>query len=302
MNRLAKFIKKIYLFLIFIILEVLAFNTYQDSSVYTRGELHNSSNKFLIHLHSGVSNVTEYFKLKTINSDLAQQNATLTARLMAMEDMNVRLIRGEVMDTLSGVEGEAMLDTVTFSIDSTIIINDANIKKDKYLSARVVNNSLTRYRNFMTLDRGELDSVKINCPVVSNDMVVGYVVAVSRNYCIAISILNIDFRTSGMLKKDGGICSIFWDGDSPDEVSFSGISRYSDIAVGDTITTTGFSTFFTDGKLIGTVSSFEIKDQMYYGGRLKLFASLNRLRYVDIILPENIDERLQLEDSLKVNI
>lgn len=302
MNRLFQFIKKIYLFLLFIILEVLAFNTYQDSSVYTRGQLFNFSNSIMIEVYNWVNDLREYFELKKVNQQLALSNAELAHRLTTMENLNLRLIRGEVIDTVAQAQKDSidttLVDTLTFATDTSVIVSDVHIKKDRYISARVVNNSVAKRRNYLTLDRGELDSIKINNPVVCNDVVVGYIVAVSKNYSVAISMLNTDFRTSGMLSRDGGLCSIFWNGDSPDEVEFSGISRYSNIQVGDTIVTTGFSTYFTGGKLIGTVKEFEIKDQMYYGGKLKLFLPFDKLRYVEIIYPELIDERLMLEDSL----
>lgn len=301
MNRLFLFIKKIYLFIIFIILEVLAFNIYQDSSVYTRGELHNISNHVMIEVHKTINNVKEYFQLKGENSQLARQNAELEFRLAAMEAVNMRLVRGEVMDTLTDtVKIDATLtDTLRFFSDTTITLIDVSIKKDRYISARVVNNSVDRRRNFITLDRGEADSIKVNYPVVTNNMVVGYIVAVSRNYSIAVSVLNTEFKSSGTLSSDSSLCSVYWSGDSPDEIDFTGISRYSKIKTGDTILTTGFSSYFTPGKLFGTVTKFEVKDQMYYGGKIKLLTSFNKLRFVEIIYPDKIDERFELEDSVQ---
>lgn len=299
MNRLIEFIKKIYLFVIFIILEVLAFNTYQDSSIYTRGELYNLSNKILVHIHKSVTKVKDYFELSYVNENLARQNAELSYRLSVMEDINLRMIRGEVMDTLT-LKQEVLLDTMSFVSDSTIFVTDVNLKQDRYISARVVNNSVHKLRNYITLDRGKLDSVKVNSPVVSNGCIVGYIVSVSNNYSVVISMLNSDFRTNGMSTRDGALCSIFWDGKDVSEVQFSGISRYSDIYVGDTITTTGFSNFFTGGKLIGTIKDFEIKDQMYYRGNLKLFIPFDKLRFVDIIYPDNLDERIELEQNIVI--
>lgn len=300
MNRLFLFFKKIYLFIIFIILEMLAFNIYQDSSVYTRGQLYNISNHFMIEVHTVISDVKEYFRLKEENGLLARQNAELEFRLAAMEAVNMRLVRGEVIDTLTDtlIIDTMLQDTLSFRSDTTVTLVDVSIKKDRYIAARVVNNSVDRRRNFITLDRGEADSIKVNFPVVSNNVVVGYIVAVSRNYSVAVSVLNTEFRSSGTLSRDSSLCSVYWTGDSPDEIEFSGISRYSAIQVGDTILTTGFSSYFTSGKLIGTVKEFEVKDQMYYGGKLKLFITYNKLRYVEIIYPDNLDERFELEDSV----
>lgn len=298
--------------MIFILLELLAFSYYRGSSVYTRGEYHNISNNILSSYIDKTSSIREYFHLSEINDSLANANSSLRERLYAMEEANMRLIRGEKLDTLNtnmvnvvdsmdvfdpitGLISTVVLDTLLFGIDTSLMIIDIDFVKDKYLPAKVVGNSVYNKKNYITLNRGQLDSVEVDYPVISNDMIVGYIVSVGRNHSIAISVLNTDFKSSGRLKNSDELCSVFWDGKSPEEINFSGISRYSDIAKGDTIVTTGFSKFFAGGKLIGEVVEFELKDNLYYAGKLRPFTRFDRLNYVDIIFPENLFKRLELE-------
>ena len=313
MNRLIDFIKNIYLFIIFVILELIAFNAYQGNSIYAKGEVHNTSNIIFGGAFSVIRNITDYFSLKEVNKEIMDRNAILMGQLSSMENLNMRLLRGDKFDTLAVNHVLDSLDPLSLplnvlSLDSLRIMSDSllkltvvseSFKRDKYISTRILNNSLTGQRNFLTLDRGEVDSIKVNYPVVYNDAIVGYIVAVNKHYSVAISVLNVDFKTSGTL-EDGSLCSIFWKGESYEEVDFSGISRYSNINIGDTIRTTGFSSFFTEDKLIGVVNDFELVDDMFYSGKLTLLTPFSRLRNVDIIFPDKIEERISLENEVNL--
>lgn len=305
MNRLFDFIRKIYLVIIFIILELIAFNSYQDDSVYVRGETHNISNNFLGNVYATIHDITDYFSLKKSNKEILEVNAQLMERLAASENLNMRLLRGEILDTLPkndslpNITIPDSMETIEVISDSSIItVMAQNLNRDKYITARVLNNTVTGQHNSITLDRGSIDGIKLNLPVVSNNSIVGYIVAVNKNYSVAISVLNIDFKTSGMLKTDGSLCSIFWAGGNYEEADFSGISRYAKINKGDTIITTGFSSFFTSNKIIGVVKDFSLIDDMYYGGKIKLITEFYKLKNVQIIIPDNLEERLELENEV----
>lgn len=299
MNRLIEFIRNKYIFVIFILLELVAYNFYRNVSVYTKAEIYNISNTFYGNIYSLIDNISNSFSLKDNNDDLREVNARLRAELSTLEYLNMRLLRGDKVDTLvtSDINTMDNIGMITDSLVSTSI-DSSDIYKDKYITARVLNNSLNNLKNYITLDRGSLDSIKINYPVVHNDAIVGYIIAVNKSYSIAMSVLNSDFKTSGMLSTDGSLCSIYWDGDSSEEAKFSGISRYTDINVGDTLLTTGFSSFFTRDKMIGTIKDFEIVDNRYYNGTIKLSTPFHKIKNVEIIFPYNIDKREQIEESV----
>lgn len=305
MNRLFDFIRKIYLVIVFIILELIAFNSYQDDSVYVRGEVHNISNNFLGDAYVVIRDITDYFSLKKTNKEILEVNAQLMGRLAVVENLNMRLLRGEILDTLSksdSLMNFAIPDSVEtieiISDSSSVVVMAPSISNDRYITARVLNNAVTGQRNCITFDRGSVDGVKLDLPVVCNNSIVGYIVAVNKNFSIAISVLNVDFKTSGMLKTDGSLCSIFWDGGNYEEANFSGISRYAKINKGDTIVTTGFSSFFTSNKLIGVVKDFSLIDGMYYSGKIDLVTEFYKLKDVQIIFPDNLEERIELENEV----
>lgn len=304
MQNLAGFFRRIYIFVLFVALEFVAFNFYSSGSLYTRGQYYKISNAVLGSTNARRSNISSYFNLNTLNDSLASQNAFLRARLMEMEEINARLLRGETMDTasleVSGVDSLALglVDSLAFYFTPQLVIVDEHIEEEKSMSAKVENNSINKRRNFITLSRGAVDGVKLNYPVVSGDAVVGYIVAVGEHYSVAVSMLNIDFKASGMLKRDDALCSVSWDGNRSDCLSFSGISRYSEIAVGDSIMTTGFSNFFTPNKVLGVVESFKQVDQMYYEGTMRPAVRFDCLRYVDIIFVDRRAEQEALEKQV----
>ncbi len=313
MNRLFRFISKIYLLIIFLLLEVLAFNIYSNSSPYIRGEHHHLSNTLKLSIHNRVSSIKDYFRLDMTNDSLAQINTELRERLTLMTELNMILLYDESrpkIDTAAYIEARLAdtivvdsitnmpIDTITLNRDSVIKEALKSLDREHYVLAKVENNSVSRRKNFITLNKGSLDGIAINYPVVSGSSVVGYIVAVRDNYSVAMSLLNTDFKSSGMLKKNGSLCSITWDGERSDKISYSGISMYSGIEVGDTITTTGFSSFFTAGKVLGVVESMELKEQIYYAGTIRPIINFDRLRYLDIIIPDNLEERFEIENSI----
>ena len=67
-----------------------------------------------------------------------------------------------------------------YSFEKNINFIDYN---DHYLfnSARVINNSVFKRNNFLTLNKGSKDGIKIGQGVVINDGIVGIVKSVSQN-------------------------------------------------------------------------------------------------------------------------
>ena len=70
-----------------------------------------------------------------------------------------------------------------------------------FKSARVINNSVFKRNNFLTLNKGIKDGIKIGQGVVINDGIVGIVKSVSQNYSLVISILNKKTNVSIKFKK-----------------------------------------------------------------------------------------------------
>lgn len=141
----------------------------------------------------------------------------------------------------------------------------------KFIPAQVVNNSLDKSYNFLTINKGYLNGVRKGMGVISEEGVLGQVVSVTDNYAMAMSILNKNFRLSAKIYKENFFGSLSWSGGSPEYADLEYIPLHVNIKEGDTIVTSGFSSIFPEGFRVGIIEEFEEKSEDgFYKIRVKL--------------------------------
>jgi rod shape-determining protein MreC len=88
----------------------------------------------------------------------------------------------------------------------------ARINQYEYVSAKVVGNSTSLYKNFITIDKGAVDGVVPGMAAISNLGAVGKVKSVSDHYAVLISLLNVDEQDIVRDKKNKSIrkCAVGW--------------------------------------------------------------------------------------------
>src|SRR5205823_15038916 len=176
----------------------------------------NSTNTAAAKVNEFVSSITDYVKLKKTNEALARQNAAMH-----------RLMPG------------------AFYIDSVLKQNvHDTIHKQQYtfMTAKVVNNSVNRRNNYLTLDKGSQQGVQPEMGVMCAEGVVGIVKDVSEHFCSVLSVLHKDTRISAKVKKSGYIGSLVWDGGyNFRQASLKDIALHVKLAKGDTIITSTYS-------------------------------------------------------------
>lgn len=255
MYKLIYFIRRTFVAVIFIVLEVAAIRYYAYSTPYTQARLLTFSNGVVGAVDGLFSNIGEYFSLR-------RENIRLTARVAELEN---RLDAYRVL----------MPDDVDSLAPHTF----------EFMPARVVSNSVNRARNFLTLDKGFADGVCMDMAVLSPEgYAVGYVVNCSENYSVAMTLLNTDFKTGGKLASDGNFGSIHWSGGDPHVVDFEEVPKYADVKEGDMVTTTGFSYYFPADVPIGVVEEYELnRTRTTYDIRVRLSADMPRLYNVILV-------------------
>jgi rod shape-determining protein MreC len=216
-----------------------------------------------------ISNTRSYLNLRNINKNLAAENVALRNRMES-------LIRGE--------------NSPFFSVSDSVY-------KQQYIhtSAEVINNSVNRQRNFFTINKGELQGIKVNMAVNSGDGAAGVIVGCSDNLSIAMSILNLDFKLSVRIKSNGYFGSLSWDGRNYRKAILSEIPQHVLVNVGDTVETTGYSAIFPEGIIVGTVSDFEKTGGDFYRITISLVTDFRKLHFVDIIGNMKKTEQLDLQ-------
>lgn len=272
MYRLVEFIRRSYVTILFVVLEIVAVSIYMRSTLYTRARILSKVYSAVGGAASARAGVASYFSL-------AKENRMLTGRIAELE-REVEALReaGLAADTLDAPYG--------------------------FIPARVVANSVNRLHNFITLDRGMRDGVYPSSAVVTPEgAVVGYILECSDRYSVALSILNTSFRTSGKIEGSEYSGSIEWRGENQYEVTMYELSKYAEIEVGSRVVTTGFSHYFAPDMPVGTVESFGFDDtKTSYTAVVKLDAEMSRLHNVLIIAAERREELLELETEAAAGV
>ena len=241
MYKLIEFIRRIYVVLLFIVIEAIALNYYAHSSYYTQAKILSHANRVTGGVQSAIFGVRHYFTLRHENELLSERVADL--------EMELAVYREQV--------AAAGIDSLQPHIDE--------LSQYRYTTARIVSNSIARDRNYITLNRGIMHGVTENMAVISPDgVMVGYVIGCSERYSVVMPLLNIDFRTSGKIAGDDHFGSISWGGGSPYKMEMTELSKYADIEVGDEVVSSGLSHYFPEGVKIGYVESYSLNDNSNY--------------------------------------
>ena len=277
MHKLIEFIRSVYVVVLFVVLEALAVSYYAHSTNYTQARLLASSTRLVGGVHGFFAGIGHYFSL-------GRENRLLLDRVTRLEE---RLAQYEEAATA------ARLDSY---------MQDIGESKYRFAVASVVSNSTNRLQNLLTLNRGLRDSIQTEMAVLSPDgAMVGYVVACTDRYSVALSVLNTSFRASGKLADSDYSGSICWDGLDPHVVVLDELSKYADPKPGDEVVTTGFSQYFPPDVLIGWVESATLNEtRTAYTVRVRLAAELSRLSDVVLVGNRDLYEIRALQQSEQV--
>ena len=259
-------------FLLFIVLfSVSIFLTIQTHS-YHKNKFVNSSNAITGGIYSIKSSITDYFNLREKNEILINENTRIRKQLESYKSK-----------------------VVNQNIDTSSILS-----KYYFVSAKVINNSFSKTKNKLTINKGKRDSIQLDMGVITSKGIVGIIDNVSNKYATIQSILNTNSQINAKLKNAKHFGSLVWNAEDPNVIQLIDIPRLAPVKTGDTIVTGGRSTIFPEGILIGTVIDFELtEDENSQNLNIQLFNDMTNLEHVYII--DNIDtqEIKNLEKGLE---
>lgn len=262
MRNIFLFIRRYFNFLLFIILQVLSVYFIIHYSKYHEAAFGNLSNQVTGKIDQRYSNIENYFQLKKTNDSLVKANEILYNKLKADYELP-----------------DSVTKTVIDSIRNDSVLQ---YRKFTYMSSRVAANSVTTQNNFIVLSRGKNQNLKIGMGVVDpNNAVVGIITDVSNDFSTVMSLLHKDSHISAKLYKTGETGTLVWDGKEPNIITLTGISKGVKIAKGDSVITSGFSTTFPKGMLIGRVEAvFSESSSNSYKIKVRTAANFYNLQYV----------------------
>jgi rod shape-determining protein MreC len=257
--------------LLFILLEALAItlliqnNNYQNTSFvrFTR----NIKGKF----YDQTVKIEQYLNLREKNRKLREENIQLRNFIARNLDTEVDTFR-KVIDT-------------------------AYNQQYYYIRSTVLNNSIFRQHNYITLDKGRSAGVKPEMGVISSEGIVGVVRGVSENFSSVISLLNSELSVSAKLKNSSYYGSFNWTGRDYRYGKLQDIPLHVDVSIGDTVITSGYSAIFPEGILVGFVEEYQEKGGRFLELTVELSTDFKKLNNVYIVKNLLKEEQKELENE-----
>jgi rod shape-determining protein MreC len=256
---------------LFIILEAISLYLLFLNSNFQREKFISSSNYVAGNMLTTANTIEDYFLLKETNQRLAIENAFL-------HNQNKNSYR--------------IYNKKIFTVNDTIFKSQYT-----YINANVVNNSVNRRNNYLTLNVGLNMGIKKFMGVVSSDGMVGITKEVSANFTSVTSVLNKNFRMSAQIKNTGEFGSLYWNGGDYRFITLSDIATSVKVKVGDTVLTTAHSAIFPENIMIGTIHKVYTKPgDNFYTLTVKFSANIKNVTHVYVINNILKDEQQSLEE------
>ncbi|MBE6264603.1 MAG: rod shape-determining protein MreC [Prevotella sp.] len=283
MKNLIDFFTRYNYWFLFLLLEVISFvllfqfNSYQGSVWFT------SANIVSGKVYEISSKVESFFELSQVNEQLTQRNIYLEQQVKGLQEK-----------------------LTSATQDSSYLRNNQYqyLAGYKLIPAKVVSNSVDKYNNLITIDKGAADGVKKDMGVACGNGVVGIVFMTSEHYSIVIPVLNSQSNISCTIKGRGYFGYLHWKGGDASMAYVDDVPRHARFKLYDTIVTSGYSSVFPPGLLVGKVRHvYNSPDGVSYRLKIKLATDFGSLRDVCVIDNSVMNERLELlratQDSIK---
>ena len=267
----------------FILLEIVSVVLIYRNNAYQRSVIFSSGNIVTGYVASVSGSVLSYLNLRQANRELLDRNGQL--------EMEVLRLR----EAIAAMEADSARFS-GFAPDSTEQF------RYKTITAQVVSKSVTQLSNYILIDKGAADGVKVDCGVVSRQGVVGVVCVVSERFAVVLPLLNPKSRLSCKVLRSNHFGSLVWDGRDVEYANLEELPRHVDFQKGDTIVTSGFSDLFPAGIVVGTVEDFRKQhDDNFYSLRVRLATDFRSLSNVRVIVNFDQEERRNIQKEARKN-
>ncbi len=278
------FIRRYFTFFTFLALQAVALWMLFSYNRFHRAKGLGWANEITGVINSQYDKAEDFFNLREENRRLHQLNDSLLNLVSAnfmVADSTEKIVRDSV------------------SYDTT-----GKFRRYRWRDAKVVYNTTRFDKNYIQLNRGSKFGVTDNMAVISSDgSAVGVVVNVSNNFSQVMSLLHVDSKVKGDLKKTGDFGTITWDGKDPRFLTLKDIPRSAGVEKGDTVLTSKVSFNFPPGFMIGTVEEV-ISDKSTNFYVLKIRTAVNFYNVQQVYVVENLqyDEQVGLNEATKKKI
>jgi rod shape-determining protein MreC len=283
MRNLLDFLYKYHHWLVFVLLEVVSvvllfqYNSYQGSVWFS------SANAMAGKAYEIESKMTSYLTMAEVNKELTLRN----------------IYQERQLDQLRRLYAEATKDTTDTQRKELEFLS-----RYQLISAKVVENSIHKAENLITIDKGRKDGVEPDMGVACGNGIVGVVYLVSDHYSVVISALNAaSSRISCSIRNRGYFGYLHWYGGDPSVAYVEDVPRHAKFKLGEWMETSGFSSIFPSGVLVGKIEqAYNSSDGLSYKLKVRLSTDFGNLRDVVVLSDKSIAERAALMQAARDSI
>ena len=283
MRNLLDFLYKYHHWLVFIVLEVVSvvllfqYNSYQGSVWFS------SASAVAGKAYELESKMTAYLSMAKANEELTMRN----------------IYQERQLDQLRRLYAEATKDTTDMERKGLEFLSQYQL-----IPAKVVENSIHKLENLITIDKGRKDGVEPDMGVAWGNGVVGVVYLVSDHYAVVISALNAaSSRISCAIRNRGYFGYLHWYGGDPSVAYVEDVPRHAKFKLGEWMVTSGFSSIFPSGVQVGKIEqAYNSSDGLSYKLKVRLSTDFGNVRDVVVISDKSIAERAALMQAARDSI
>lgn len=258
---------------LFIFLECVSFYLIVNYNKSQKEIWAHSSNQFSGFLNKRVEGVEDFFEMQNENDSLLLENAKLLETI----------INYRVNSKDNAFEDFEIQDTnYTYNI----------------IPARVCSKTINLRNNFITLCSGKEDGIKAGMGVITQNGIVGIVKTVTNKYATVLMILHSESRISAKINSKSYHGNLIWSSDDPLKMSLMDVPKHAILEIGDSISTSGYSTIFPPDIFIGRISDFQLEGgSNSYNLEVLLNYDLSALEYVYVVSFDHTEEKKTLIEA-----
>jgi len=209
------------------------------------------------------SSITDYFNLSYSNKKLLEENSKLKIKLY---------------NSRKNINRESL--------------NSQNV----FIPVNIISSNYKFSNNFLSINKGSLDGIKINQGLIGTLGVLGIVISCSDNYSSVLPIINPKFELPVVHEKTGSFGLLKWnENNSWLFAIIDDIPVYEKIKKGDMFISSGAAGIFPRGIEIGSVVSLkEIPNSQFQEITIKLVEDYTKINSAYILINKKQDEYLEI--------
>lgn len=160
----------------------------------------------------------------------------------------------------------------------------------KLVPAEMISTDISSSDNYILINKGSYHGIESGMGVVSEQGITGVVIEASENFAIVQSVLNRNLHFSCKTENSSSFGTLKWDTIDYRYATLENFPHYEELMIGDTIVTSGFSSIFPEGIVIGAIDSYA-EGENFYSIKVKLstdFSKRSDVLVIKYVLEEEV--------------